>query len=66
MRRKKTGQGSTFDRFLEQDGIRDEVEAVAVKRVLTWQFERAMREQRKTKQAMAKQLKTSLARLDRR
>jgi antitoxin HicB len=52
-RNKTDHSGSTFDRFLEQEGIREEVEAVAIKRVLVWQFERAMREQQKTKQAMA-------------
>jgi len=57
--------GSTFDSFLEQEGIREEVEAVAIKRVLAWQLEQAMREQRKTKRAMAKQLRTSRSQLDR-
>jgi len=37
--------GSSFDSFLEQEGIREEVEAVAIKRVLAWQLEQAMRKQ---------------------
>ena len=57
--------GSTFDSFLEEEGIREEVEAVAIKRVLAWQFEQAMQKQKKTKQAMAKQLRTSRSQLDR-
>jgi hypothetical protein len=57
--------GSTFDNFLEEEGIRGEVEAVAVKRVLAWQLERAMQKQHKTKQAMAKELRTSRSQLDR-
>jgi predicted XRE-type DNA-binding protein len=57
--------GSSFDSFLEEEGIREEVEAVAIKRVLAWQLEQAMREQQKTKQAMAKQLHTSRSQLDR-
>jgi len=57
--------GSTFDSFLEQEGIREEVEAVAIKRVLAWQLEQAMQGQQKTKQAMAKQLHTSRSQLDR-
>jgi antitoxin HicB len=57
--------GSTFDSFLEQEGIREEVEAVAIKRVLAWQLEQAMQKQKKTKQAMAKQLHTSRSQLDR-
>jgi antitoxin HicB len=57
--------GSTFNSFLEKEGIREQVEAVAIKRVLAWQFEQAMREQRQTKQRMAKQLNTSRSQLDR-
>jgi hypothetical protein len=57
--------GSTFDSFLKEEGIREEVEAVAIKRVLAWQLEQAMQEQQKTKQAMAKQLHTSRSQLDR-
>ena len=30
--------GSSFDTFLEEEGIREEVEAVAIKRVLAWQL----------------------------
>ena len=64
--RKRTDRsGSTFDSFLEQEGIREEVEALAIKRVLAWQLEQAMQEQRKTKQAMARQLHTSRSQLDR-
>src|ERR1700733_7514929 len=64
-RRRTDHSGSSFDGFLEREGIREEVEAVAIKRVLAWQLERAMQEQRKTKQAMAKQLRTSGSQLDR-
>ena len=64
-RRRTDHSGSSFDGFLEREGIREEVEAVAIKRVLAWQLVRAMQEQRKTKQAMAKQLRTSRSQLDR-
>ena len=57
--------GSTFDSFLKEEGIREEVEAVAIKRVLAWQLEQAMQDQQKTKRAMAKQLRTSRSQLDR-
>jgi antitoxin HicB len=57
--------GSSFDSFLEEQGIREEVEAVAIKRVLAWQLSQAMQQQQKTKQAMAKQLRTSRSQLDR-
>jgi hypothetical protein len=57
--------GSSFDDFLETEGMRNEVESVAIKRVLAWQFEREMEKQQKTKQGMAKELKTSRSQLDR-
>jgi len=64
-RKRMDHNGSTFDSFLEEEGIRGEVEAVAIKRVLAWQLEQAMHEQQKTKRAMAKQLRTSRSQLDR-
>jgi antitoxin HicB len=57
--------GSTFDSFLEEEGIREEVEAVAVKRVISWHLAEAMRKKRKTKQALARELRTSRSQLDR-
>lgn len=57
--------GSTFDSFLEEEGIREEVEAVAVKRVLARQLAEAMRKKKKTKQMLAKELRTSRSQLDR-
>lgn len=57
--------GSSFDSFLEEDGIREEVEAVAIKRVLAWQLSEEMQQQKKTKQAMARDLQTSRSQLDR-
>jgi len=67
--RKKNGAightGSTFDSFLEDEGIREEVEAVAVKRVISWQLAEAMKRKKKTKQALARELNTSRSQLDR-
>src|ERR1700704_5923519 len=63
--KKMDHSGSTFDNFLEAEGIRAEVEAVALKRVLVWQRQQAMRKQQKTKRAMAQQLHTSRSQLDR-
>jgi len=65
MKSKFDHSGSSFDSFLEEEGIREEVESVAVKRLLAWQFEQAMRKQQKTKQAMAKELNTSRSQLNR-
>lgn len=62
---KYSHSGSSFDSFLDEQGIREEVEAVAVKRVLAWQLAQAMKKQQKTKQAMARELRTSRSQLDR-
>jgi len=35
--------GSSLDSFLEEEGILDEVQAVAIKRVLAWQLSEAMK-----------------------
>lgn len=64
-RKRISHSGSTFDSFLEEEGIREEVEAVAIKRVLAWELTQAMREQQKTKREMAKLLRTSRSQLDR-
>jgi len=59
-RRKKIDHsGSTLDSLLEEEGIREDVAAVAIKRVQAWQLEKAMKEQQKTKRSMARELSTS-------
>jgi antitoxin HicB len=57
--------GSSFSDFLKEEGLFEEVTAHAVKRVLAWQIEQAMKEQGITKVEMAKRMKTSRAQLDR-
>jgi DNA-binding Xre family transcriptional regulator len=57
--------GSSFDSFLEEDGILDEVEAVAVKRVIAWQLAEAMKAGNISKKAMALRMGTSRSQLDR-
>jgi antitoxin HicB len=57
--------GSSFTDFLEEEGIREEAEAIALKRVIVWQLQQAMKEQGKTKLALAKEIKTSRSQLDR-
>jgi antitoxin HicB len=57
--------GSNFDDFLAEERLLAEVEAVAVKRVIAYQIEQLMREQKLTKSAMAERMNTSRAALDR-
>ena len=64
-KRKINHSGSSFDSFLDEQGIRHEVEAIAAKRVLAWQIARTMKQQQKTKQALARELRTSRSQLDR-
>ena len=48
--------GSDFDDFLMDEGMLEEVTAVAVKRVIAWQIEQEMLAQKMTKTAMLHQL----------
>lgn len=62
---KKASIGSAFDDFLKNEGTYEATQAVAIKRVLAWQIEKAMREQRLTKAEMARRMQTSRSQLDR-
>jgi predicted XRE-type DNA-binding protein len=57
--------GSDFDDFLREEGLLEEVEAVAAKRVLAYQISEAMKEQDLSKAAMARRMGTSRSSLDR-
>lgn len=57
--------GSNFDDFLAEEGILDEVEALAMKRVLAWQIAQEMKRQKLTKTVMAEKMHTSRAALNR-
>ena len=57
--------GSSFDDFLEDEGILAEVSALALKRVLAWQIAQAMEIQGFNKAAMADAMNTSRSALDR-
>ena len=57
--------GSSLDDFLKAEGLFEEATNYAVKRVLAWQVEKAMREQGLTKTEMARRMGTSRAHLDR-
>ena len=57
--------GSTFDSFLKEEGIYDEVMATVMKRALVRRLTQAMKKQHITKSTMARRMKTSRAALDR-
>ncbi|MEO5924332.1 MAG: helix-turn-helix transcriptional regulator [Bryobacteraceae bacterium] len=62
---KKKYVGSSFDSWLRDEGILQEVSSAASKRVLARQLEAAMREQGLSKAEMARRMQTSRAALDR-
>jgi transcriptional regulator with XRE-family HTH domain len=63
---KKKGRiGSSFNDFLKEEGLDQEASAVAIKRVLAWQLEKAMAKEGVTKNEMAKRMRTSRSQLER-
>jgi antitoxin HicB len=57
--------GSAFDDFLKEEGIYEQVQAGALKKVVAHQLGEAMKAQKLTKVAMAKRMNTSRSQLDR-
>ena len=57
--------GSSFDEFLSDEGIREEVEDLALKEIIADQIAGAMKDKGMTKTAMAEQMGTSRRQLDR-
>lgn len=57
--------GSSFDSWLKEEGIYEQVTARAIKRVLARQVEAAMNEKKISKAEMARRMRTSRAALDR-
>jgi antitoxin HicB len=57
--------GSSIDDFMKREGIFEESQAQAVKEVVAWQLDEAMKKQKISKNRMAKLLKTSRTQVDR-
>jgi antitoxin HicB len=62
---KKKNSGSSFDSWLREEGIYEEVATAAIKRVLARQLEAAMKQRKLSKAEMARRMQTSRAALDR-
>jgi predicted XRE-type DNA-binding protein len=62
---KRANKGSSFDDWLKEEGIYEEVSAAAIKRVLARQIEHAMKEKCLSKSEVARRMQTSRAALDR-
>jgi DNA-binding Xre family transcriptional regulator len=66
MKKKKTAHhGSTLDAFLKEEGVLEEFRAAAVKEVIAWQIQQAMKKRKLNKNKMAELMQTSRAQLDR-
>ena len=65
MKTKNPHIGSSFDDFLEEQGILEECEYQALKEVLADQVRKAMEEKHISKTAMAERMQTSRRQLDR-
>lgn len=57
--------GSSFDDFLKEEGIFEEVTAAAIKEVLVWQIQESRQAQGLSKSELAKRMGTSRSQLDR-
>jgi len=62
---RSTAKLTTLDDFLGKEGKRDEFEAVAVKEVLAWQIEQAMKEKNISRNSLAQRMKTSRSQIGR-
>ena len=65
MARKNPHIGSSFESWLNEAGIREEVTAAAAKAVIARQLAGEMKKRKITKQRMAELMKTSRAQVDR-
>jgi antitoxin HicB len=65
MKLNKKRIGSSFESWLEEEGILEDSTSFAVKSVLAWQLTQEMKKKKLTKQQMAASMKTSRAQLDR-
>lgn len=65
MKVNKKAVGSSFADFLKKAGDYETAQAVAVKRVLAWQIQKAMKEKHLAKAEMAKRMETSRSQLER-
>lgn len=62
---KNKHRGSTFDSFLEEEGLLDVADAVAIKRVIAFELKKNMKKNHCSKIEMANKLHTSRSALDR-
>jgi len=64
-KKKNSHWGSTLDDYLKEEGVLEEFQAGAIKEVIAWQIEQAMKKKKLSKNKMAALMNTSRAQLDR-
>ena len=64
-KKRKKHMGSSIDDFLKEEGIFEESQAQAIKEVVAWQLDEAMKKRKISKNKMARLLKTSRTQVDR-
>ncbi len=64
-KQRKNHMGSSIDDFMKEEGIFEEAQAQAVKEVVAWQLDEAMKKRKISKNKMAKLLRTSRTQVDR-
>jgi hypothetical protein len=64
-KRRSRRHGSSIDDFLEEEGMLGDLQATAIKEVIAWQIEKAMKDKGLSKSKMARMMNTSRAQLDR-
>jgi antitoxin HicB len=57
--------GSRLDDFLKEEGILEELQVQAIKEVVAWQLEEAMKQRKVSKAGLAKMLRTSRTQVNR-
>jgi antitoxin HicB len=57
--------GASFDSFLEDEGILEQAEDVAIKRVVAFQIQAEMKKRNLTKTELAQEMNTSRSSIDR-
>jgi antitoxin HicB len=67
--KKKTARSTkgftTLDQFLDEEGTREEFQAIAIKEVLAWQLEKAMKSEGLSRARMAERMGTSRSQIGR-
>jgi predicted XRE-type DNA-binding protein len=56
---------TTVDELLDEEGWREEFEAIAIKEVLAWQIAQAMKDKKLSQRALAEQMGTSRSQVSR-